>query len=128
MTPEEKVIVRALIAVAWADGDMQAPEAGVVEGLLAGFDASPADEAELLEYAKTPRTLRDLALATLSPDAKDTLLRNAALLVCADGVETQEEKNLLAHLAEVLDVQAHDAQEIVHSVRVEMGARSRAGH
>ena len=40
MTPGEKNIVKSLVAVAWADGKVEKPEANVIEGLLAGFDAS----------------------------------------------------------------------------------------
>ena len=57
MTPSERNIVKSLIAVAWADGKLEQPESGVIEGLLCGFDASEDEEAELLEYARTPRTL-----------------------------------------------------------------------
>ncbi len=121
MTPQEKTIVRALVAVAWADGDMQAPEAGVIEGLLAGFDASDEETAELVEYARSPRTLRELAVEGLTDDDKDTLLRNAALLVCADGVETEGERVLLAHLADVLEVGEAERAEIILSVRGGLG-------
>jgi uncharacterized membrane protein YebE (DUF533 family) len=125
MTPQEKSILRVLVAVAWVDGGMQAPEAGVIDGLLAGFDASPEEEAELQEFAKTPRTLRDADVSDLSEDDKDTLLRNAALLVCSDGVETDAERALLAQLARILDVKDDDAQKIVLSVRGGLKAASR---
>jgi len=117
MTPEEKTILHALVAVAWVDGEMQAPEAGVIEGLLAGFDASPGESAEVFEFARTPRTLRDVDVSHLSADDKDALLRNAALLVCSDGVETDEEVRLIAQLASILEVSADDAREVVRSVR-----------
>ena len=125
MTPGEKTVVKVLVAVAWVDGEMQMPESGVIEGLLAGFDASPAEEAEILEFAKTPRTLRDADVSDLSADDRDTLLRNAALLVCADGVETQAERNLIEQLAKILDVNDADAREIVRSVRGGFGNASR---
>ncbi len=117
MTPEEKTIVHALVAVAWVDGEMLAPEAGVIEGLMAAFEASPEETAEILDFAKTPRTLRDVDVSNLSADDKDTLLRNAALLTCSDGVETEAELGLIAQLAKILDVSADDAQEVVRSVR-----------
>lgn len=117
MTPEEKTIVRVLVAVAWADGEMQAPEAGVIEGLLSGFDASAEEEAELLAYAETPRGLRDVPVAGLSADDKEMLMRNATLLVCADGEETASERTLLAHLADVLEIGEKERHEIVLSVR-----------
>jgi uncharacterized tellurite resistance protein B-like protein len=117
MTPEEKTIVQALVAVAWVDGEMQEPESGVIDGLLAAFDASPEETAEVFEFAKTPRTLRDLDVSNLSVDDRDTLLRNAALLVCSDGVETDAEVRLVGQLAKILEVSADDAQEVVRSVR-----------
>ena len=117
MTPEEKTIVKALVAVAWADGEMQAPETGVIEGLLSGFDASPEEERELLTYAEQPRGLRDVPVGGLSADDKETLMRNAALLVCADGEETEKETTLLGHLADVLEIGQAQRKEIVLSVR-----------
>ncbi len=128
MTPGEKTVVKVLVAVAWVDGEMQAPESGVIEGLLAGFDASPEEEAEILEFAKTPRTLRDADVSNLSAEDRDTLLRNAALLVCVDGVETEAERRLIAQLAQILEVNDGDAREIVRSVRGGyVAARGRSG-
>jgi uncharacterized membrane protein YebE (DUF533 family) len=117
MTPEEKMIVHALVAVAWVDGEMQAPEAGVIEGMLAGFDASTEETAEVMEFAKSPRTLRDIDVSVLSADGRDTLLRNAALLMCSDGVETDAELKLIGQLGKVLEMTAEDAREVVRSVR-----------
>ena len=59
MTPAEKNIVRSLVAVAWVDGKLESGEASVIEGLLTGFDASDEEEREILEYAKTRRTLEN---------------------------------------------------------------------
>ena len=117
MTPEEKTIAHALVAVAWVDGEMQAPEAGVIDGLLAAFDASPEETAEIFEFAKTPRTLRDLDVSNLSADDRETLLRNAALLVCSDGVETEAELRLIDQLAQILEMKPDEAREVVRSVR-----------
>ena len=122
MTPEEKTIVRVLVAVAWVDGEMQAPEAGVIDGLLALFDASQEETDELLEFARTPRTLRDVDVSSLSEDDKDTLLRNAALVIAADRVETEGERRLVAQLAKILEINADDAREVVRSVRGGIGA------
>ena len=120
MTPQEKTIVKLLIAVAWADGEMQAPEEGVIDGLLGGFDATPAEEAELHAWAKSPRGLRDVPVGELSADDRETLMRNAALLVCADDDETEREKDVLAHLATILDIGETERREIVASVRAGM--------
>jgi uncharacterized membrane protein YebE (DUF533 family) len=74
MTPAEKNIVRSLVAVAWADGKLEQPESGVIEGLLSGFDASADEEAEILEYAKTRRSLQaDIPLAEMSEEDRELL-------------------------------------------------------
>ena len=117
MTPEEKTIVHALVAVAWVDGEMQAPEAGVIDGLLAAFDASPDETAEILEFARTPRTLRDVDVSSLSADERYTLLRSAAQVVCSDGEETDAELRLVTQLAKVLELGADEVREVVVSVR-----------
>ena len=111
MTPGEKNIVRSLVAVAWADGRLESGEASVIEGLLTGFDASEAEERELLEYARTRRTLEaDVPVAALSRDERELLLANAALLTHADGEQSDAETEVLARLVTILgfsDAEAH---------------------
>lgn len=117
MTAREKLIVQALIALAWADGSVAGPEAGVVDGLLAGFDATDEEEAELHAWAKQPRKLEDVNLGSLDTDERDTLLANAALLIAADGEETASERALLERLAKVLGLDAEEARRAVMSTR-----------
>ena len=114
MTPGEKNIVKSLIAVAWADGQMEASEARVVEGMLVGFDATPAEEKELLEYAKTPRSLdKDIPLDGLETEDREILLSNAALLSLADGTQTADEAKVLSQLVKVLNLGADESQKII---------------
>ncbi|HVJ22151.1 MAG TPA: TerB family tellurite resistance protein [Polyangiaceae bacterium] len=116
MTPGEKNIVKSLVAVAWADGKVEAPEANVIEGLLAGFDATPAEEQEILDYAKSKRTFaNDIPVAELSLEDKELLLANAALLTHADGDQSPEEKALLTRLSATLGFSAEQAQAILDS-------------
>jgi tellurite resistance protein len=103
-----------LIAVAWADGRIEESETSVVEGMLAGFDASEAEEAELVEYAKTPRTLdRDIPLAELDQEERELLLSNAALLTLADGKRSLEEARALSHLVKVLGLGPEESRRII---------------
>lgn len=114
MTPGEKNIVRSLIAVAWADGHMEESESSVVEGLLAGFDASEEEERFFLDYAKTRRSLdADLPLAELSEDERELLLANAALLTLADGQRSWDEIRVLAELVQRLKLDPEKAQAII---------------
>jgi tellurite resistance protein len=118
MTPGEKNIVKCLVAVAWADGKVAAPESGVIEGLLCGFDASDAEEREILDYAKHKRTLSvDAPLKELSQEERELLLANAALLTHADGKQSDSEKELLDKLVTLLEFDAHSASQILGSVQ-----------
>lgn len=128
MTPSEKNIVKSLVAVAWADGKLAQPEAHVIEGLLAGFDASEAEEKEILEWAKQSRTLsKDIPLGELSSEDRELLLANAALLTHADGEQSASEKALLEKLITLLELDRKEADAILDSVRdgaLQLGSRA----
>jgi len=114
MTPGEKNVLRSLVAVAWVDGQMEDGEAGVIDGLLSGFDASEEEEAEILEYAKTPRTLdADVPAGEMTREDKELLLSNAALLTHVDGSQSDKEKQLLERLATILGFSSDEAVEII---------------
>jgi uncharacterized tellurite resistance protein B-like protein len=118
MTPGEKNIVKCLVAVAWADGKVAAPESGVIEGLLCGFDATEDEERELLDYAKHKRTLtQDAPLKELSQEERELLLANAALLTHADGEQSETEKALLSKLVSLLEFDEDEAVQIMGSVQ-----------
>jgi uncharacterized membrane protein YebE (DUF533 family) len=102
MTPAEKNIVRSLIAVAWADGKVATDEFGVIEGMLTSFDASDEEEAELLDYARKPRTLRDIPLTELDRESRELLFTNAALVTVIDGERRTIERDTLSELADLL--------------------------
>lgn len=118
MTPSEKNVVLSLVAVAWADGKVAAPEAGVIEGMLCGFDASEEEEREILQYAKQKRTLADDApIRELSREDRELLLANAALLTHADGEQSEAEQALLRKLIALLEISDADARQILDSVQ-----------
>jgi tellurite resistance protein len=114
MTPGEKNVLRSLVAVAWADGQMAEGESGVIEGLLCGFDASDEEENEILEYAKTRRTLEnDIPLGELTEEDRELLLSNAALLTQADGDQSEAERTVLDRLAKMLGFDESQVDEIL---------------
>jgi hypothetical protein len=116
------------VAVAWADGKVAAPESGVIEGLLCGFDASDDEEREILDYAKRKRTLSgDAPLKELSREERELLLANAALLTHADGEQSETEKELLNKLVSLLEFDQKEASQIMDSVQdgaLNLGSRA----
>lgn len=118
MTPAEKNIVKSLVAVAWADGKVAAPETGVIEGMLCGFDASEEEEREILQYAKQKRTLsEDAPIKELGREDRELLLANAALLTHADGEQSETERALLQKLIGLLEFSEDEAQQILDSAQ-----------
>lgn len=118
MTESEKNVLLSLVAVAWADGQIAEGETGVIDGLLSGFDASEEEEAEVLAYARTPRTLEtDIPVSVLSREDRELLLSNAALLTHADGEQSDEERRLLERLAVLLELAPADAEAIISGAR-----------
>lgn len=115
MTPSERNIVKSLIAVAWADGKLESPESGVIEGMLSGFDATPEEEKELLDYARSRRGLDDIPLGELGKDDRELLLANAALLTHADGEQSESERATLDALVNLLGFGAEEARSIIDS-------------
>jgi tellurite resistance protein len=116
------------VAVAWADGKVAAPESGVIEGLLCGFDASEDEEREILDFAKHKRTLSaDAPLKDLTQEERELLLANAALLTHADGDQSASEKELLNKLVSLLEFDEESAGQILESVRdgaLNLGSRA----
>jgi uncharacterized tellurite resistance protein B-like protein len=114
MTPVEKTIVKSLVAVAWSDGALAEPEAGMIDSLLWAFGASDEQEAEIREFAKKKRTIKgDIVAKALDRDARELLFSHAALLTHADGKQTPAEVKLLKSLAEHLEFSAEDAQRVI---------------
>lgn len=118
MTPSEKNIVKSLVAVAWADGTVKEAEVGMIDSLLWAFGASDEDEAEVREYAKKKRTIKDdVPLDQLTGGDRELLLAHAALLTHADGKQTKAEEKLLKDLAEHLGIGAADMKRIADEAR-----------
>jgi tellurite resistance protein len=108
-------VLKSLVAVAWADGKVEGSESSVLEGLLAGFGASDEEEASILTWAKTPRTLDDVPLNELTTEDRELLLANAALLTEADGEQSEAEKQILDRLIAMLGFTKEQAQPILDS-------------
>lgn len=118
MTSSEKTLLKSLVAVAWADGQIKEPEAGVLDALLWAFDANEDEATEIREYAKKKRTFKDdLPLGDLTPEDKRLLLAHAALLTHADGKQTGAEKKLLVELTKLLGFSEAEAQPILATAK-----------
>jgi uncharacterized tellurite resistance protein B-like protein len=110
MHEQDIAIVKALVPVAWADGEFAEQEMETLDALLDAYSATDEERRALKEYAKVKRTLDDIELQELSADDRRVLLQHAVLLSFADGKQTPDEVELLEKLAAKLKIPDAEAQ------------------
>lgn len=113
MHQQDLAILKGLVAVAWADGQVVAEESEILKSLLDAFGATPTERREIQLFAKHQRTLEDVPIHELSHDDRRVLLQHAVLLSFVDGKQTDREKKLIDDLCETLRIPSLEAQGIV---------------
>src|SRR5512139_3960235 len=99
MREENMAILKSLVSVAWADGEFHDKEREMVEALIAAYEASEEQAAEIRKYASEKKTLDDLPLADLTFDDSIAVLQNAVLLTFVDGEQHEDEKKFVDELS-----------------------------
>jgi tellurite resistance protein len=115
MHEQDLAMVKGLVSVAWADGQVSGPEHAVIAALLQAFEATPSEKRELELYASVPRTLEDVPVTELSYDDRRVLLQHAVLITVADGEQQDSEKEILDGLCEKLRIPAVEARGIIQA-------------
>jgi uncharacterized membrane protein YebE (DUF533 family) len=115
MHEQDLAIVKALVAVAWADGVFAERERAMLDALLDAYSATADDRAAVYAYAETRRTLDDVDPQELSADDRRILLQHAVLLTFADGEQAKEESDLLAALALKLRIPEAEARALLEA-------------
>jgi uncharacterized tellurite resistance protein B-like protein len=110
MHEQDIAIVKALVPMAWADGEFAEQERETIDALLDAFNATAAEKEAIKEYAKTRRTLDDIELQELSADDRRLLLQHAVLLSFADGTQHPAELEFLGMLAAKLRIPEDEAK------------------
>lgn len=132
-----KTLGKVIIAAAWADGMVSTEEINSLKDLLFRLPKLTALQwAELEIYIETPiphgereRLIADLQAAIISPEDKRLALETLNELIAADGVVTDEERQIAEQIAAA--VQAVDANifnQIGKVVRGPVRRRSDALH
>ena len=115
MHEQNMAIVKSLVSVAWADGVFADEERSMLEALIAAFDASDDQAAEIRAYAKEPKTIADIPITELSSDDRRVLLQHAVLLTYVDGEQSASEREYIATLVQRLRIPAEEANALIES-------------
>lgn len=113
MHEQEYAIVRALVPVAWADGEFADKEKEMLEALLDAYGANEDQKSSLRDYAKEKRSIEDIDLQTLSAPDRRVLLQQAVILSFADGEQHPTETKFLADLAAKLRIPGDEAKAVM---------------
>lgn len=113
MEAHQEAMVKSLVAVAWADGQMDKEEAEVIEALIAAFQLDGTDADGIREFAKTPRKLEDIPLGDLSFHDRQMLIQHAVILTYIDGKQTDDEVAVLNQLKEALHIPDDQAEQLM---------------
>ncbi len=113
MQDYQEAMLKSLVAVAWADGRVEAEETEVIEALVSAFDVASEDADKIREFAKTKRTLEDIPITDLSAADRRVLLQHAVILTYIDGNQSDDEKAFLSELTKKLRVPEDEAAEIL---------------
>lgn len=115
MEDYQEAMVKSLVAVAWADGQMDGTEGEVIDALLSAFQIGGDDAKAIREYAKSPRSLDDVPLTELSAHDRRMLIQHAVILTYIDGKQSQHEVKVLKQLCDKLRVPEAEAKDLIDS-------------
>jgi len=113
MDAHVEAMVKSLVAVAWADGRVDAEERDVLDALISAFQLSPDDAKAVRTYAKEPRSMDDLQLSELSDAERRQVLQHAVILTYVDGDQTENERSVIQQLLAKLNIPAEEAEETI---------------
>ena len=115
MQEHQEAMIKSLVAVAWADGQLHGDESQIIDALISAFALSDADAAAIRTYAKSPRTLDDVPLTELSRGDRQLLLQHAIFVTHADKVQSDAERKIIGELAAKLRLDAAEATQLIEA-------------
>lgn len=104
--------LRGLLTVAWADGQFDAEERALIEGLVSQ-DLVPEIDADRFE----PLTAEDLAAGLGDdPQTAENFLRTAVMVALADGLYSSQEDQLLESFSKALRLEVSALESLRHTL------------
>lgn len=112
MKTQDLAILKSLVSVAWADGELHDDEKEMIEALISAFGANEMEAQFVREYAAEQKTIDDVPLDDLSPEDRRLLLQHAVYLTYVDKEQHESEKKFLDALEKHLEIPAEEASQI----------------
>ena len=125
-------ILRAMIAVAGADGRLNAREVGLIRKVYQEQTGRPVDVSGVVLAVETYVAKRDvltelsIAAGSMTRETKEKILRAACLTLLADSRIAGEERERLKDIAAALRISAIDLDALVEGIKLS-GSTDRLG-
>jgi uncharacterized membrane protein YebE (DUF533 family) len=109
----KKKLLKMLVALAWADGRVDAEEMEIVYAVVDSFGVDAATKEEIVSWAKTPRSLDDVDTEGLTEEDAELVLFQAVVLTFIDGEQSDKEVALLNAFVEKLGMSKERAEAVL---------------
>lgn len=119
MEKYQEAMLKALVAVAWADGHFADEETEIVEAMISLFRVDAEGSELMRSFARVPRTIDDVPVAELSPADRKLLVRHAVILSYIDGEQDDDEREVIAEVVKKLDIPENEAARLILDADVE---------
>jgi len=116
-------ILKAVVCVAWADGQFSDPERRALDGVIAACGLTPQEAAEVRAYAAMPHTLRDLDIRGLAVEDRRAVVLHAVALAHADNDFSAAERQTLQGLCERLGLTPEETSKLMVMANTRQGHR-----
>ena len=123
-------VLKAMVAVAGADGRLNAHEVGLIRKVYQDETGRSVDVSGVFRAVQAYATRRDVlaelsgVAGSISAEVKEKIIRAAYLTLLADGRIAGKEFKTLKDIAAALQVSAHQFQAIVEDAERNSGERS----
>jgi uncharacterized tellurite resistance protein B-like protein len=120
-------IIKAMIAVAAADGRLNQREVGLIQKLFEAQTSRTVDASGIFLAVQAYATKRDLlkdlsvAKASLSQEAKEEIIRAAYLMMVADDHAAERELKMLKDIAAALGISESHLDAIIAAIKPTSG-------
>jgi uncharacterized tellurite resistance protein B-like protein len=109
-------VIRVWAAIAWADGELQAPEAEGLRRLVRNADLTDEERAAASKFLAEPVAMPETYLTSLTPIERRGVYRAGCKVAVVDHVLTLTERRVLDRLRELLGIPEEDAKEIEEGI------------
>lgn len=112
MEQAQRALLRALVQVIWADGEMSDAEREMLGAVLATLGSSQEEVEEVGRMLKEPPRMGDLLAEVPDPQTREEILKLLIAMALADGRIDSAELSLLDRVASQLELTREDLERL----------------